>query len=86
MSEEINSINQNLPNAASGWSFDIEMIHDPGDKAFAIRRWIRSLLDKTIHYQAEHRHVLDGAGTTLMLALPSDIVLKNVLSFLELPT
>eukprot|EP00956_Cyclotella_meneghiniana_P021841 scaffold40426_cov21-Cyclotella_meneghiniana.AAC.1 len=51
MSEEINSINQNLPNAASGWSCDIEMIHDPGEKAFAIRRWIRSLLDKMIHYQ-----------------------------------
>ena len=83
MSEEINSINLNLPNTAGGWYNDIQ---DAGEKALVIRRWIRSVLDRMIHYKAEHQRVLDVAGTTLVLALPRDIVMKNILSFLELPS
>ncbi len=38
-----------------------------------------------IYYKAEHQRVLDVATTTLELALHRDIVMNNVLSFLELP-
>ena len=82
MSGEINSIHQNLPIADAGDSYYYD---DVGEKALVIRSWLRSDLDKIIHYQAEHQRVLDVAGTSLELALPRDIVMKNVLSFLELP-
>eukprot|EP00573_Skeletonema_grethae_P002919 CAMPEP_0201685584 /NCGR_PEP_ID=MMETSP0578-20130828/302_1 /ASSEMBLY_ACC=CAM_ASM_000663 /TAXON_ID=267565 /ORGANISM="Skeletonema grethea, Strain CCMP 1804" /LENGTH=256 /DNA_ID=CAMNT_0048169515 /DNA_START=248 /DNA_END=1015 /DNA_ORIENTATION=+ len=48
INEEINSINQNLPNAPEG-----DLYNDAGGKALVIRRWIRSVLRKIIHYQAE---------------------------------
>ncbi len=84
MREEIDSINQILPNLyAGGWDDDLNVF--PGDKAGAIRRWIRSVLGKVIHYKAEHGSVLDYAATTLQLALPRDIVMNNVLPFLALP-
>ena len=47
--------------------------------------WIRSVLRKIIQYKAQHQHVLEEAATTLKLTLPQDIVIKNVLPFLELP-
>jgi len=73
MNEEINSINQILP--------------DEPEVARAIRTWIRSVLRKIIHYQAEHRRLFDEeVATTFQLALPQDIVMKNVVSFLELPS
>ncbi len=46
-----------------------------------IRRWIRSLLLKIIHYQAEHQRFVNEAGSTLHHALPRDIVMNNVLPF-----
>ena len=80
MNRVIDSINHILPNASAGrWSND-------GEKAQAIRRWIRSVLHKIIYYQAEHQHVLDVSATTLKLALPHDIVNRSVLPFLELPS
>lgn len=55
-------------------------------KANVIRALIRSVLDKKmIHYKAEHQRVLDEAASTLELALPRDILMNTVLSFLELP-
>ena len=54
--------------------------------ANAIRTWIRSVLDKILHYQAEHQRILDEAAAALELALPHDIAMNNVLSFLELPS
>ena len=54
-------------------------------KAQVVRRWIRSVLDKMIHYKAVHQRILDEAATSLQLALPRDLVMNNVLSFLELP-
>jgi len=49
--------------------------------------WIRSVIGKIIHYQAEHQRLLDEeVATTLQLALPRDIVMNSVLPFLELPT
>jgi len=82
MNGEINSINQILPNADAGEGD----YNNVGEKAQEIRRWIRSVLGRILHYQAEHQRVLDVAVTTLVLALPYDIVMKNVLSFLELPS
>ena len=79
MNEEITSIHQNLPNAPAGDR------NNDGEKTQVIRRWIRSVRDKLIHYKAEHQRVLDVAGTTLVLALPRDLVMNHVLSFLELP-
>ena len=80
MNEEINSIYQILSYTPAGDDFG-----DVGGKARAIRRWIRSDLRKIIHYKAQHQHVLEEAATTLQVALPQDIVIKNVLPFLELP-
>ena len=87
MNQEIASINQILPSAAAGrWVNNFEE-PDPGEKAEAVRRWIRSVLDKIIHYQAEHRHLLDDAATSLEVVLPNnDIVMNNVIPFLQLPS
>ena len=86
MNEEIDSINQILPNAsAGGWGDDLESEDDPGEKAQTIRRWIRAVLDKIILYQSEHRRLLNEAATTLEVFLPNDIVMEKVLPFLNLP-
>ncbi len=79
MNEEIESINQTLPNASA--------LSSSCEKAQAIRGWIGSVLGKIIHYQAEHRHLLrEDVTATLGLALPNEIVMNNVLPFLELPS
>ena len=83
MNEEIASINQILPTAPAG---DIYSQEDVGEKGRAIRTWIRSVLRHIIEYKAQHQSYLNEAATTLQLALPSDIVIKNVLPFLELPS
>ena len=80
MSEEIDAINRILSNAPSGnWN-------DPGEKAQAIQAWIRSVLRKIIHYKAQHCRYVNEAASTLQPALPNDILFKNVLPFLELPS
>eukprot|EP00984_Skeletonema_dohrnii_P035521 scaffold35399_cov400-Skeletonema_dohrnii-CCMP3373.AAC.1 len=86
MKEEIDSINQILPTASAGIYYYEICHHDDGGKARAIRTWIRSVLRKIIHYKAEHQRIVDEAATHLQLALPRDIVMKNVLPFLELPS
>ena len=92
MNEEIDSINQILPTASAGSGWDDEVFeeerdeYEDGEKARAIRTWIRSVLRKIIHYKAEHQRLLDEATTSLQLALPHDIVKNNVLPFLELPS
>ena len=69
---------------------DIVVIRDifisVGGKAQVIRRWISSVLRKIVHYKSEHRRIMDEAAAALQFVLPQDIVLKNVLSFLELPS
>ena len=68
MVEEINSINQILLNADAGGYMDevywdeFEIL-DEGEKAIVIRTWIRSVLGKIRHYQAEHQRVLDEAAS-----------------------
>ena len=91
MNEEIDSINRILPNADTGYIPFADLHEDPNDfngqKAREIRRWIRSVLRKIIHYQEEHQRMLDEEiATTLQLALPQDIVFNSVLPFLELPS
>ena len=88
MNEEIDSINQILPDtdAGSRWNDDYHD-DDVGEKAQAIRTWIRSVLRKIIQYKAEHQRLLnDEVATSLQLALPQDIVKNTVLPFLELPS
>ena len=87
MHEEIDAINEILPHTSAGRiSANREMgPSDPGEKTQAIRTWIASVLRKIIRYKAEHRRYLNEAAATLQLALPNDIVFKNILPFVELP-
>ena len=83
MNEEINTINQILPNTPAG---RIEFYAGIGEKAQVIGRWITSVRRKIIRYKAEHRSYLNVAATTLQSSLPNEIVHKNILPFLELPS
>ena len=90
MNDEIDSINQIFPTSpAGGWGDDRDDVDepDPGEKTQAIRSWIRSVLRKIIHYQTEHRHLLNEAATALEHVLPNnDIVMNNVIPFHQLPS
>ena len=95
MNEEIDSINQILPDSYAGFSCvvdeddeEADPTWDNGDKAQAIRSWIRSVLRKITQYQAEHRRLLEeDVATTLQLVLSNaDVVMNNVLPFLQLPS
>ena len=70
MNGEIVSINQILSDASAGY-YDEEEDNDDdmGEKAQAIRRWIRSVLGKIDHYKAEHQRMLNEATTLLELAI-----------------
>ena len=57
MVEEIDQINQTLPDTP------------PSEKAAAIQRWIRSVLDKVEHYKTEHKVLVKEAIALLELAL-----------------
>eukprot|EP00985_Skeletonema_marinoi_P022797 scaffold14744_cov98-Skeletonema_marinoi.AAC.4 len=81
MNEEIDSINQILPHTPAGRGDG-----DVGEKAMVIRTWIRSVLRKIVDYKAHHHLLLMEAATALELTLPKDIVIENVLPFLELPS
>ena len=85
VNEEIDTINQILPNTHAGNVFEGQ-IGDVGEKAQAIQAWMKSVLHKYTHYTAKHRHYLKVATAALQPALPNDIVLKNVLPFLQLPS
>ena len=82
MNEEVDSINQILPNTPSGSN----RYSDVGGKAEAIRAWISSVLRKYNIYKSEHRRYLNEATAALQSTLPNDIVLKNVLPFVSLPS
>ena len=87
MNEQIDSINQILPDAYAGLYYGVgDYDNEEGEKAREIRMWIRSVLRKVIHYQAEHQRIVNEASLTLHHALPHDIVMNNVLPFLELPS
>jgi hypothetical protein len=57
MKEEIDSINQTLPEIPAR------------EKTVRIQRWIRSTIDRMEHYKAEHQILLKEAMTLLELAL-----------------
>ena len=80
MNKETELINQILDATSVG------NICKAGGKAEAIRKWIRKFLHKYIYYKSEHRRYVNEAADTLKLTLPHDIVLKNILSFVELPS
>jgi hypothetical protein len=80
MKDKLDAINQILPTTRAGDDF-----YD-GGKAQAVRIWIRSVLRKIIQYKAQHQHLLNEAVTTLQHALPQDVMVNNVLPFLELPS
>ena len=81
--EEINSINQILPETRAGDKDDD--FYRTAPKAEAIRTWIRSLLRKLVHYKAKHQRLLGETETTLQFALPHEIVTNNIIPFLDLP-
>ena len=85
MNATVQSINHFIPHVYAGDVY----LNGEGEKARAIQTWIRSALQKVIRYQEEHESLLheDGdAAATLQLFLPRDIVVKNVLPFLALPS
>jgi len=82
MKDEIIAINQRLPTARAGGGSGF----DAGEKAQAVQLWISSVLGKIVQYKAEHRRYLNEAATTLQTYLPNDILLENVLPFVELPS
>ena len=57
MKEEIDRINQTLPNIRSR------------EKTAAIQQWIRSVIGRVEHYKAEHRMLVKEATTLLELAI-----------------
>ena len=79
MNEEIDTISQLLTRTYSGND------KKRGGKAKAIRRWIRTVLDKIIRYTEEHRRCVNEAGAILQPSFQYDILFKNVLPFLNLP-
>jgi hypothetical protein len=78
MNAAIDAINEILPNT----SYE-------GGKGRAVKRWIRSVLCKIVDYKQRHCNMLTEATTTLveeLALLPQDIVINNVLPFLDLPS
>ena len=57
MSQEIDRINQALPNTHAN------------EKAAAIQGWIESVINRIEHYKIEHKRLLKEATTLLELAL-----------------
>jgi len=87
MNEETGAINQILLSADPGGYRDDLFDYDGGEKAQAIRRWVRSVLRKIIHYKVEHQRIVDEKiAPTLQLALPREVVMNNVLPFMYLPS
>ena len=80
VNKTICAMNRILASAPAG------SIVDDGGKGRTMRILIKSILRKVVHYKAEHRRYVKEAETTLQTALPEDIVLKNVLPFVELPS
>ena len=62
MMEDIDRINQTLPDTPLGRD-------NPAAKTTAIQQWMRSVLDRMEHYNAEHKILLKEAMVLLELAL-----------------
>jgi len=81
MKDKLGVIDQILPTTPAA-----RVMFLSGGKAQAVRMWIRSVLHKLIQYKAQHRNILDEYATALQHTFPKDIVLNNILPFLELPS
>ena len=79
MNSELLSIDQILPNTRAG------DMYNNGEKAVVIRQWISDVLRKMINYKSQHCRLLKEAVSRLQLALAHDIVMNNVVPFLQLP-
>ena len=80
MNEEIDAICQILRNTRAG------DFREVGGKALAIRGWITPVLRKYDKYKSKHCRYLNVAAAALQQALPNDILMKNILPFVELPS
>eukprot|EP00985_Skeletonema_marinoi_P014523 scaffold7364_cov73-Skeletonema_marinoi.AAC.3 len=80
MKDKLVAIDQSLPTTPAGDDF-----YDVGGKAQTVQLWISSVLSTIVQDKAQHRSYLNEAATTLQLASPNDVVIENVLPFLELP-
>jgi len=80
MEDKLGAINQSLPTARAGNSYN-----DEGEKAQTVQLWISSVLSTIVRYKAQHRSLLNEVAT-LQQAFPQDIMLKNILPFLKLPS
>ena len=80
LNEEIDSINQILPNADAGDEYN-----RVGDKTRMVRVWIGRVLQKIIHYKVEHYLLLSLAAAALAEVSPNEIVINSMLSWLQLP-
>jgi hypothetical protein len=89
MNAAIDAINEILPNTPAG-SYDKENDDDEwGEKGQAVKRWIRSVLCKIVDYKQRHCNMLTEATATLveeLALLPQDVVINNILPFLDLPS
>ena len=85
MTAEVSSINQTLLNTFSGYYNEEEDEEVMGEMTIVIRDWIYRVLSKIRRYRAQHHHLLNKAATALQFAAPNDIVVDNVIPFLELP-
>ena len=87
VNRRVQSINDELPFLSAGERLDEESNdeNDGGDKAMHISIWIAAVLITIIDYKKEHRDLLNSATAILQSVLPNDIVMNNVIPFLNLP-
>ena len=86
MNREIDSIKNILPNTLAGPLPGEDFQHFAGEKGRVVQEWMENVLRKVIYYKAEHNRSLKVAATALQPSLPNDIVMKNVIPFLDLPS
>ena len=85
MNIKIDSIAQILPNTFSG-TRTLGVRGVDGKKGEVIQEWMTSVLRKVIYYKAEHNRSLKVAAAAFQPFVPNDIVTKNIIPFLELPS
>ena len=77
-----------------GWGNDVRMdlntlnfiLPHQGEKTTFIREWISRIARKVSDYKAVHRCILQEIVPILQPSLSKDVVVDNIMSFLELPT
>ena len=87
LTKKIDFMNQRLPDLTGGRVHDTYLNpRSYGEKESEIQEWIESVLGGVIDYKVRHRRLVNEAALILQqLAFPNDIVMRNVLPYLELP-